>query len=277
MKDTVAAHLSRLDRMKQAAREAGAFTLGAGGLTQSTTKSAATDFVTVADIKSQDILRKSLLQSFPGVVVLSEEDSEQERQQLYAADFTGFALDPIDGTYNFKRGMQESAISVGYIENGKSIAGVIYDAYKDELFEAEQGGGARLNGKPIHVSGQKELAGSSVATSNGYDYDAAVRNLRRQIAIHEQTGIMPWISCPGSAVLVMAWIACGRVDVLHHTGFKPWDNAAAFIINQEAGATIQRLDGGEAKFTDSKLLIGTPAIVSQLHEIFQKLPADLLV
>ena len=268
--------MSRLELMKQAARAAGVFMLGAADMTESTEKSGATDFVTVADIKSLDLLRKSLLENFRGTDVLSEEDSEEERKQLYEPGFTGFVLDPIDGTYNFKRGMKESAISVGYIENGKSIAGVIYDAYKDELFEAELGSGARLNGEPIHVSDQKELAGSSVATSNGYDYNAAVRNLQRQIAIHEQTGIMPWISCPGSAVLVMAWIACGRVDALHHTGFKPWDNAAAFVINQEAGATIMRLDGGEATFTDSKLLIGTPAIVDQLHEIFQKIPAELL-
>lgn len=268
--------MSRLELMKAAAREAGVFMLGAGNMTESTAKSVATDFVTVADIKSQDILRKALLKSFPDAVVLSEEDSEEERKRLYEPTFTGFVLDPIDGTYNFKRGMKESAISVGYIENGKSVAGVIYDAYKDELFEAEQGGGARLNGQPIHVSGQTELAGSSVATSNGYDYDAAVRNLQRQIAIHELTGIMPWFSCPGSAVLVMAWIACGRIDAIHHTGFKPWDNAAAFVINQEAGAIIMRLDGGEATFTDSKLLIGAPAIVTQLQDIFQKIPAELL-
>jgi len=266
----------RLESMKQAAREAGAFIVGATGMTQSTMKSGATDFVTVADIKSQDLLRESLLKSFPDVLVLSEEDSEEERKQLYDVDFTGFVLDPIDGTYNFKRGMKESAISIGYVDNGKPVAGVIYDPYRDEMFEAVLGGGAKMNGKSIRVSSQKELAASSVATSNGYDYDAAVRNLQRQIAIHQQTGVMPWISCPGSGVLGMAWVACGRVDAIHHTGFKPWDNAASFVINREAGAKILRLDGKEAKFTDSKVLIGTPAIADRLSETFQKLPPELL-
>ncbi|HSX30736.1 MAG TPA: inositol monophosphatase family protein [Candidatus Saccharimonadales bacterium] len=268
--------MNRLELMKKAAREAGEFMLGAQSQTAGSTKANANDFVTVADIKSQDILRKSLAADFPGVVILSEEDSDKEREKLQASGFTGFVLDPIDGTYNFKRGMQESAISVGYIENGQSVAGVIFDAYKDELYEAEQGSGARLNGSPIHVSVQTELAGSSVATSNGYDYAAAVRNLQRQVAIYDATGVMPWISCPGSAVLVMAWTACARVDAMHHTGFKPWDNAAAMTIVREAGGKVLTLKGEQAKFTDAKLLLGTPAIVDQLLEIFAKLPAELL-
>lgn len=263
--------------MKDAARQAGDFILGAQHLTESSTKANANDFVTVADVKSQNILREVLRNNFSDkVVILSEEDPETEAKKVLEPNFTGFALDPIDGTYNFKRGMKESAISVGYIENGQSVAGVIYDVYKDELFEAEQGKGAFLNGQPISVSSQKDLAGASVATSNGYDYEAAVRNLQRQIAVYEQTGIMPWTSCPGSVVLAMVWIACGRIDAIHHTGFKPWDNAAAFVINQEAGAKIVTLGGEEARFADDKLVVGAPAIADQLLEVFSELPAELL-
>lgn len=240
------------------------------------TKANANDFVTVADIKSQDLLRKFLAEAFPDAPIVSEEDNEASRAKLSQPDFTGFVLDPIDGTYNFKRGMQESAISIGYIENGQPTAGVIFDPYKDELFEAETGKGAKLNGQPTHVSSQSGLEGASVATSNGYNYDAAVRNLQREIAIHQKTGIMPWISCPGSAVLVLAWIAAGRIDAIHHTGFKPWDNAAGFLIVREAGGFVHTLTGQEATFTDACILAATPAVGQALEKIFAELDPGLL-
>lgn len=267
--------IEQVETLEQIAREAGAFMLGAGGLTDSTEKSNRKDFVTVADIKSQDILRSRLEAAFPGAIILSEEDDEQARQAMYAADFTGFVLDPIDGTYNFKRNMRESAISIGYIENGDSVAGVIFDPYRDELYAAAKGKGATCNGKPIHVSGQTELNGSSIATSNSYDDEAMSRNLKRHLAIYEQTGTMPWTSCPGSGVLIMAWVACGRIDAYHHNGIKPWDNAAAFCIAREAGAEILTLTGEPARFTTSSLLIGTPVIVEDLKAIFSQLPVEL--
>ncbi len=268
--------MNRLAVMKSAALEAGEFMLGAKNQTQSETKANANDFVTVADIKSQNMIRKHLRQYYPDILIISEEDSEDDRQKLLDPEFTGFVLDPIDGTYNFKRDMRESAISIGYIENGQSIAGVIYDPYRKELYEAEVGQGARRNDEPIHVSDQTQLAGSSIATSNGYDYEAAKRNLQREIAIYDHSGVMPWISCSGSAVLTLAWVACGRVDAIHHTGFKPFDNAAAIIINREAGAKVLTLAGEEATFIDDKLLVGTPAIVDLLQDVFKEMDKSLL-
>ncbi len=268
--------MNRLEIMELAARQAGKFMLGSDELNSSTQKTGIKDFVTVADIKSQDLIRKRLKEHFPDTVILSEEDPEAERRVVYAPDFTGFVLDPIDGTYNFKRDMRESAVSIGYMENGISVAGVVFDPYRDELYKAELGTGAFRNGQPIHVSDQTELAGANIATSNGYNDEAAVRNLRRQIAIFEQAGVMPWSSLPGSAVLALVWVACGRIDAIHHTGFKPWDNAAALVICQEAGAQTLALQGGKAKFTDSSLLVGTHTVVEQLADIFTKLPKELL-
>jgi myo-inositol-1(or 4)-monophosphatase len=246
--------MNRIDAMKQAALEAGAYLVGNPSDGSRTQKTGAKDFVTAADIKTQDILRQELLAVMPGSLVLSEEDSEDDRAQLYAPDFTGFVIDPIDGTYNYAHNMQESAISIGYIERGQPVAGVIYDPYKKELFTAEIGKGSFCNDQPIQVSGQQNLAGASVATSNGYDDAAASRSLQRQVAIYEQSGIMPWTSCPGSAVLVLAWIAGGRVDAIHHTGFKPWDNAAGMLLVREAGGIVHTLQGQEATFTDAKLV-----------------------
>lgn len=267
--------MNTLSTMMAIAREAGQFMLGSTD-TDSTDKSNTKDFVTVADVKSQAILRDKLLEIEPTAVVLSEEDPEEMRAAMYVADFTGYVLDPIDGTYNFKHGMQESAISIGYIENGAPVRGVIYDPYKDEMYSAEIGAGAFCNGERIHVSTQSDIAGASIATSNSYDDEAMVRNLRRHLAIYEQTGHMPWTNCPGSGVLIMSNISCGRFDAYHHNGLKPWDNAAAFLLVTEAGGEVCKLDGTEARFTDNAIIIGNSAMVSVLKDIFTRVDPALL-
>ena len=267
--------MNAIDIMKNAALAAGEY-MAQSDEREASDKTNTKDFVTVADIKSQNILRAKLQESFPGAIILSEEDSEEERAQLFDPEFTGFVLDPIDGTYNFKRDMKESAISIGKIEQGRSVAGVIYDPYKQELYWAEEGEGAYCNDQPIHVSEQEELAGASVTTSNSYDDAAMARNLRRHLAIYEQTGTMPWTTCPGSGVLIWAQVANGRTDAYHHNGLKPWDNAAAFCIATEAGATITTLSGQEARFTNADILTATPAIAGQLRAIFDALDPSLL-
>jgi myo-inositol-1(or 4)-monophosphatase len=270
-------HMSiRLGIMRDAARQAGAYILDSDER-QHTDKSNKKDFVTVADIKSQDILRKMLKQTFTDAIVLSEEDSEQERVQLFEPHFTGFVLDPIDGTYNYKRDLRESAISIGYIEDGQTIQGVVYDPYKDELFTAEIGKGAYRNGESITVNqGYSGLEGASIGTSNSYDSDAMRRNINRQLAITDVTGIMPWVTLHGSGVLIMTNIACGRFDAYHHNGLKPWDNAAAFLIIREAGGVVQTLRGDDAPFTSPTVLAGTPGAVNDLRKVFSQIDPALL-
>lgn len=261
-------HSEREQKMIAAVLHAGAYVRGSHE-TDHKEKSNAKDFVTVADIKSQDMLRHELTAAFPTVAILSEEDDEAARQALYAVDFTGFVLDPIDGTYNFKRGMKESAVSVGFIQNGEPIAGAVYDPYRDELYTAEKGIGAFCNGEKISVSTQRQLDGASIATSNSYDSEAMARNLRRHMLIYERTGVMPWTSCPGSGILIMVWVACGRIDAYHHNGLKPWDNAAAFLIAREASAAVHALgEKKDAAFTSQTVVMGQPEIVEQLETIF---------
>lgn len=262
--------------LEQVAVQAGTFMLGAGHLRDSQEKENSKDLVTVADIKSQDLIRAELNKRYPKAIILSEEDDEAVRRPMYQPDFTGFILDPIDGTYNFKRDMRESAISIGYIEHGKSVAGVVYDPYKQELYKAAAGKGATRNGEAIHVSNQTTLIGASVGTSNSYTDSAMALNLRRHVAIYEQTGHMPWTHCHGSGVLIMTNVACGRFDAYHHNGLKPWDNAAAFLIIREAGGVVETLDGREAPFTTTNVLLGTPAVVRQIREVFKLLHRELL-
>lgn len=265
------------DSLQIIVKEAGLYMLGAVDAERdSEEKTNSKDFVTIADIKSQNLISAGLRRVFPDVQVISEEDSKELRATLYDTRFTGFVVDPIDGTYNFKRDMRESGVSIGYIESGEAKAGVIYDPYKDELFSAVRGGGAYCNDKRIRVSDHQALKGASVATSNSYDDAAMARNLKRHLAIYEKSGIMPWTNCPGSGVLIMANIACGRFDAYHHNGLKPWDNAAAFLLVREAGGVVERLDGKQVRFTDSTVLIGCPAVVNDIKKIFVTLDPKLL-
>jgi myo-inositol-1(or 4)-monophosphatase len=264
--------IQNLKFLEAIAREAGVFMRNTAAKSH-TEKTNAKDFVTVADIKSQDIIRHELKNHYPDAVILSEEDPEEMRTQLFDKDFTGFVIDPIDGTYNFKRDMRESAISIGHITKGESDYGVIYDPYKDEVYAVAKGQGATRNGTPIHVNDQAGLAGSSIATSNSYDDAAMARNLRRHLAIFEQTGIMPWTSCPGSGVLIMAYVACGRIDVYHHNGLKPWDNAVGFLLVREAGGVVHDLQGGKhAPFTSPTVLMGGSHLVHVLEKLFAEAP-----
>lgn len=264
-----------IEHMKTAALAAGAYMRGSTD-TDHTEKSNRKDFVTEADLKCQEIIVTQLTDAYPDEVILSEEHDEEDREQLYEPDFTGFVIDPIDGTYNFKRGMKSSAVSIGYIKDGEPVAGVAFDPYRDELYWAEEGKGAFCNGEPIHVSDYKELDHASVATGNSYDEEMTKRNLQRQIAIYDQTGNMPWTSCLGSAVLIMVWIARGRLDAYHQNCLKPWDNAAAILILREAGGEVVRLTGERALFTNPDILAGNPKIVALLRDAFSKIDDSLL-
>lgn len=266
----------QLETIELIAREAGEYMRGARDHTDHLTKLNSKDLVTVADVKSQDLIRKRLHEVYPGAVVLSEEDDESTRAPMNEPGFSGFIIDPIDGTYNFKRDMRESAISIGYIVDGEPVCGVVYDPFKEEMFTVERGKGAFRNGEPIRVSGFDKIEGASIGTSNSYADEAMARNLKRHLAIYEQTGHMPWTHCHGSGVLIMTNIACGRFDAYHHNGLKPWDNPAAFLLVREAGGVVQELRGGDAKYTDGAVLVGTPAVVAELREVFDKLDPELL-
>lgn len=244
--------------------------------TISTDKTNTKDFVTEADIATEKIIVEGIEAAIPGSIVLSEEHSPEKQQQLYQPDFTGFVVDPIDGTYNFKHDMRESGVSIGYIENGEPAAGVIYDPYKDEMYTTIKSRGAFCNGRPIHVTSTETLDSANVTTDNSYDDATMARTLKRHLTIYEQTGIMPWTGMRGSAVLMFANIARGRVDAYHHSSLKPWDNAAGLLLVREAGGVAWTLSGQEAPFTSASILAGTPKVATILKDIFTKIDPELL-
>ena len=141
--------------------------------------------------------------------------------------------------------------------------GAVYDPFRDELFYAEKGGGAFVNGNKISVSEQRELSKASVATDNSYDPEGTRRNLETVLKISPS----PWVLMKGSAVLTMCEVAAGRIDVYFHSSLKPWDNAGAFLIAKEAGAEVVDLSGQDTNFLTENAVVGNKQLVTQFVQL----------
>lgn len=184
---------------------------------------------TEADVAAQTALTKKL-QAILNVPVLGEEMPTGEQHAVWQAGSGGmWCIDPIDGTSNFVRGLPYFAVSVALLRQGKSMLGVVYDPVADEVFAAEQGKGAFLNGEKLLG---RETAGSLELALAGIDLKRLSAELAGQLA-----------ACPpycsqrnfGASALDWCYIAAGRYDVYLHGGQKLWDYAAGVLILQESG------------------------------------------
>ncbi len=218
------------------------------------------NFVTAADLESERILKEAITKNFPDHQILSEE-TESHIEDVLAVEHL-WVIDPIDGTSNFRYERGYSGISVGLVEKGEPVLGLIYDPFRDELFFAEKGKGAFLNGHPIRVDDKTELAKATVMTDNSYDSNGTKSNLEMLLKLNPT----PWVLMRGSGVLAFCDIASGRADVYAHQYLKPWDNAAGFVIAKEAGAVIKGLEGEDVDFTASSLVVGNETLVEQFLE-----------
>lgn len=232
--------------------------------TATTTKANEGDLVTAADLASEKIIIDTIKSAFPDDTVISEEleESHGALSTENLPQLTAWVIDPIDGTNNFKHGMAYSGISIGYVENGQPVIGGILDPYRDLLYTAKLGEGAACNGKPIHVSNKTELnTGTRICTSNSSALGGTKANLARFTNLGDV-----WVDVLGSAVLIIVDIASAKLDLYHHNGLKPWDNAAGFLIAQEAGAKIVGLNGQPVNWLTNEVVIGNPALVDLFIE-----------
>lgn len=223
-------------------------------------KSSAGDLLTAADKGSEAVIVNMIHASYPDDVVISEETVEGQELLTESAlsDLTGWVIDPIDGTNNFKRGLAYSGISVGYIEKGEIVLGGILDPYRNYLYLATRHQGSTCNGKALRVSDKSGFdAGTRVCTSNSYE-GGTTQNLARYAKLGHV-----WVDVLGSAVLIMADVAAGRLDLYQHNGLKPWDNAAGFLIASEAGAKIVGLHGQPVTWLTNEVVMGNPDLVDE--------------
>lgn len=225
-------------------KEAGSLMLSAVNIRDTVTdKGQACDLVTAYDKAVQDHLCAQLKIVYPYCGIYAEENDlcDIEGKDSY------FIIDPIDGTTNFVRELHHSCISVGLWEKGQIVAAAVYNPFADELFTAERGRGAYLNGNPIHVT-DADLPNSLVLLGSAIYYrDTIPATLR---FIEELFPCTLDVRRGGSAALDLCYLAAGRADLFFECCLRPWDYAAGSLIVTEAGGIVSALDGSPLRFYD---------------------------
>jgi myo-inositol-1(or 4)-monophosphatase len=198
-----------------------------------------TNLVTEIDKQSEALIINKIRQHFPTHDILGEESGIHDAQSDYR-----WIIDPLDGTTNYTHGMPIFCVSIGIEYKGGIIAGAIYDPTSDEMFTAEKGKGAFLNGKKIRVSSHETLINSLLVTGFPYNVKENPGNVIEHF-VHFLP-VAQGIRRLGSAALDMAYIACGRLDGYWEVFLNPWDKAAGILLVREAGGMVTTFTGNEA-------------------------------
>jgi myo-inositol-1(or 4)-monophosphatase len=195
------------------------------------------DFVTNIDKYSESTLVDELQKIYPEAGFIAEEGTRTDRSEEY-----NWIIDPIDGTTNFIHFHPPFAISIALAYKGKPIVGVVYEMGADELFTAWEGGGAYLNGNPIHVA-ELPLSNGLVATGFPYNDFSRLDNYIESLRYLMQNAA--GVRRLGSAATDLAYVACGRVDAFYEYDLKPYDVAAGCVLVTEAGGKVADFRGGD--------------------------------
>jgi myo-inositol-1(or 4)-monophosphatase len=198
-------------------------------------KSSATDMVSDADREAERAIVDLIRRERPEDGVVGEEGAA-------TAGSSGrrWVIDPLDGTTNYLYGFPMWAVSVAVEDETGSLAGVVLDPVRDELFAAERGAGATLDGAPIRVRQGTPLERSLVAT--GFSYDASRRTEQARVLQRVIPHVRD-IRRGGAAAQDLAWVAAGRLDGYFERGLQPWDWAAGRLLITEAGGAVAELEG----------------------------------
>ena len=231
-----------LNRIIETVKEAGKIILSARDQESAVTaKEGKKNFVTMYDVAVQNFLFEELGKAFPEAEFVGEE-SENSLEN----DALRFIIDPIDGTTNFMQDYRCSCISVALCKENDILAGVVYNPYTDEIFSAEKGKGAYLNGKKIQVSDRPLSDGLALFGTSPYhpeNTDETFALLRKVFDLSRD------IRRSGSAAYDICMVACGRCEVFFEKALQPWDVAAGTLILKEAGGIALNYEGNEINFS----------------------------
>jgi myo-inositol-1(or 4)-monophosphatase len=223
------------------------------------------DPVTEMDRASERYLMGEISQRWPGGTIFSEESgvaSGHNAQSWY--------VDPLDGTVNYTHRIPIFAVSLAFALSGRVQLGVVYDPMHDEMFTAERGGGAQLNGTPLHASAAAELQKSLLATGFPYDaWDTERDNFENFVRLSKKTlGVRRF----GSAALDCCWVAAGRFDGFWEISLHAWDVAAGGLIAAEAGAKVTNArDGADYLTPPQSIIAAAPGIHGQIRANLHRL------
>ncbi len=237
-------------------KKAGEIMLSATNVEIAEIKQGDVNYVTFYDKKVQDFLIENLKKAYPNAYFIAEEkDNDNKALQNDLC----FIIDPIDGTTNFIRDYKSSSISIGLFSRGEGIFGAILNPYLGELFTAEKGKGAYLDGEKITVS-NKPFSEAIYAFGSSPYYKKELSDKTFNVAK------ALFLTCTdirrsGSAALDFCHVASGRIDLFFECRLSPWDFAAGSIIVKEAGGIITDMDGNELDFTKPQSILCSNKIV----------------
>jgi myo-inositol-1(or 4)-monophosphatase len=221
------------------------------------------DLVTIADRKSEALIRERIRAKFPGHDVLGEEEGLRDTGSEYR-----WYVDPLDGTTNFAHGFPVFCVSMALQYKNSMIAGVCFDPTRNELFAAEKDKGAYLNNEPIHVSKTIRLSESLVGTG----FPSHKRHKNPNIHFYHQITLRTHgVRRAGSAALDLCYVASGRLDGFWEFNLNPWDTAAGVLIVEEAGGRVSDFKGGEFQLNSRETLASNGPIHEPLLREFQEI------
>ena len=220
------------------------------------------DFVTMADIKAQEIIHYELSRARENYGFLMEEGNN--KSNIDDNEFT-WIIDPIDGTLNFMNGIPYFGISIALNQKDQLIAGLVYDPIHNDFYWAEEGTGAYLNDQRLRVTNKSSLDESVIALGIPFlgrgDHKKHIRS--QEAVMSKVAGLRRF----GAASLDLAYVAAGKVDGFWEYGLSPWDVAAGIILVKEAGGLALGIDNKENPLLTGNIVAGNTNIVKELQNI----------
>lgn len=213
-------------------------------------KSCPSDLVTEVDRRSESLITGGLSEKFPGHTIIGEENSGNA--EILPESYTWY-VDPLDGTTNFVYGIPFCSVSIGLACDGKMVAGVVYDPFRDECFCAAAGCGTSLNGRTVKVDQSRKTLREALLVT-GYPENKKFSKRLHRINYQRVAESCGNLRALGSAALELAYISCGRLTGFWENTLMPWDVAAGSLLVEEAGGKVTDING-EALTLESYLSI----------------------
>lgn len=246
----------------QTARDAGAVLVDRLGRALQVSSKGDIDLVTEADLASEKLIIERIKSHYPRHAILAEESGATEI--VAGTSDWKWIIDPLDGTTNYAHGYPCFCVSIGLERAGSIEIAVIYDPMRDEVFAAERGLGATLNGRPMRVSAVEDLNSAMLCT--GFPYNVRERpNFERDFA--NFTMEAQAVRRDGSAAIDLAYVACGRFDGFWEDGLNAWDVAAGLLLIEEAGGLVTDFAGGKLNIYTPRVLASNGLIHNAMRRV----------
>jgi myo-inositol-1(or 4)-monophosphatase len=225
------------------------------------------NIVTEVDKRSEKLIVDLLTSRFPKHSILSEEGTDLVKPSEFK-----WVIDPLDGTTNYAHDYPIFCVSVGLEKNGQVIVGAVYQPVFDELFVAEKGNGAYLNGRKIQVSRVQKLRQSLLSTGFPYDVLQDPEQAMKYFAGFVDTAQA--VRRDGAAALDLCYVAMGRFDGFWEVRLNPWDTAAGVLIVLEAGGMVTDFQGEPYSIYRDEVMASNGLIHTQMREVFRLLKRE---